>query len=244
MSEFQTKQETTTEEQKDSYIPNDKKINNLLPAEYKWMLEDYVEVDYSKIDSRIKTKNLPLRLEEKGKKIEVLQIIMISHRDMLLVEYYHTKQKKNRSVDLINLSTLTLIQTQSLRKSVDEKSKIFHRIFNDVDYIFYQGDQFVFLMKFDDFIEQAYDKTLIQLDFQQCNRFRGVDFIDEFSIMVTYQYFTYIFKFEADNVVHLSTNQAITLFGIIRILLNLSLSIKLPLRQIKEKISTIIRQDI
>ncbi|CDW91385.1 UNKNOWN [Stylonychia lemnae] len=55
---------TLTIEQKEIYQSIDNQSYYPLPKEYQWILEDYNEVDYSKIDGRINSKCLPLRFEE------------------------------------------------------------------------------------------------------------------------------------------------------------------------------------
>ncbi|CDW89416.1 UNKNOWN [Stylonychia lemnae] len=174
-------------EEQNNAKPDDKKIINPLPSEYRWILENHNESDYSKIEGRIKSKSFPLRFEEEVDeeqdyyanhseeevknriKVEfaVVQIIMLGHRNRLLVEYSYGKNKVNRAIDYINFDTQEIIKTIYLQK-VNIKSKIFHRIFNDIDFIFYQEGQQVFLMKLDDFIEQNQDKHLIQFNFFEC----------------------------------------------------------------------------
>ncbi|CDW80612.1 UNKNOWN [Stylonychia lemnae] len=154
-------------------LANEIKGKNPLPADYQWILEDHKEADYSKIEGRIKSYSKKLS-EREGRELMVKQVIMLPQRDMILVDYYYDKDQRNDFVDVIDLNTMEIIKTHCL-----QAVKIFCRHFNHVDYVFYQQDQFLYLMKLDDFIESNKDNQLVEFEFQECKWLWNVEIIDE-----------------------------------------------------------------
>ncbi|CDW71818.1 UNKNOWN [Stylonychia lemnae] len=148
-------QQPLLKQEKNTQSSLDETKKNLLPAEYQWILDDYKEVDYSKVEARIKS--IPFNLKRAGANIEVKEISLILHKNIMIAEYHIEQEdlyaEEKCTIDIHDLSTYQIIKTIEL-EDVFEQSRLCHQNFNDVDYCFYQQGQFVYLMKLDDFIEE------------------------------------------------------------------------------------------
>ncbi|CDW85177.1 UNKNOWN [Stylonychia lemnae] len=162
---------------------DDTKSKSLLPLEYQWILDKHNETDYSKVENRIK--NIPFKLNKDGISYTVVQLIMILHRNQLMLEYYYNHDVKDRYVDFVDFKTLQSEKTV-LMKGVFEKSKVFHSLYNDVDYIFYQEDHYIYIVKLEDFDRKKQDLYLIELQFDMKTEFHNATIIDKFSILISY----------------------------------------------------------
>ncbi|CDW84476.1 wd-40 repeat protein [Stylonychia lemnae] len=172
-------------------VQDEIKKRNLLNTEYQWILDNYKEVDYSKMGERIKY--IPFKFEKVEREFKIEQIILIHQRNVILVEYFYDHQYRNKEVDFIDFKTLDTLNTISF-KEVDYDSKIILINFNEIDYVFYQETQSVYLIKLDDFIAQKKENHLIEFAFQERGTFFNAQIIDESIIMIRHFQTMYHFK--------------------------------------------------
>ncbi|CDW73495.1 UNKNOWN [Stylonychia lemnae] len=129
---------------------------------------------------------------------------------MLLAEYYYDKDYQNRSIDIIEFDTLQTKNTINL-SGIQCDSKIFHRIFNDVDYIFYQEGQFICMIALDDFIEQS--PVCYQLKDHLIFHSRGKSiFVDTKSLDIAKQLDKYYYSFKYQDLYEYAMDQDFNIY--------------------------------
>ncbi|CDW79849.1 wd-40 repeat protein [Stylonychia lemnae] len=150
-------------------------------------------MDYSKENSRIKA--LPFKFEKAGRKTQVKQLILIVHRNLIIVVYYYDNAYTTRTIDFLDFNSLQVIKTIDMVK-VSRDTQLFYRPFNEVDYIFYQNGQTMQFAKLDDYIDSQTDIHLMEFKYDNSVNFHNVDIIDEFTIMISSEYYTQLFKLD------------------------------------------------
>ncbi|CDW76700.1 UNKNOWN [Stylonychia lemnae] len=160
-----------------------KTSDNTIQGDYLWIFDKYKEIDYSKIESRIK--KIPLNVQKENEsEVTLVQYIILPHRNLILA---HFKQyQRDRFLDFIDLESLQKVKTIQFQQN-QPNDQIFHQLFNNVDYLFYKLDESVYLQKLDDF-SQENDNHLIEFKFNKDDTLFSVNIFDEFNVLVHFGY--------------------------------------------------------
>ncbi|CDW72372.1 wd-40 repeat protein [Stylonychia lemnae] len=175
-----------------STVQNLKKNIQSLPQDYQWLFDEFNEVNYSKPESRIK--HIPYKLEKPLLNLNIHQLIVLPHKNLILAEYTDGCYYTIKYLDFVDLNTLQTIKSMELQQQLDDK--IIYQVFNGVDYIFYQERYgCIRLIKFDDF-EQKEEKYLIEFYMDNYEPLYNASIIDEFTIILQKGPFFILYKLD------------------------------------------------
>ncbi|CDW71536.1 serine threonine protein kinase [Stylonychia lemnae] len=173
-------------QQQDQLAINNSQSKGILPKELNWIMENYKEVDYTPVESRIH--EIPFAFHQCD---QLLQQIIVPHKNMLLIEYVVENGERERWF-----------------KNSNGNSKMVHQLFNGIDYIFYQEtiskDTCIYLTKLED-LEFKQEKSLAQFKLDKVQALQNALITDEFDIYFVYGINRVLFR--CDQNIFTLTNQ-------------------------------------